>query len=87
MRWVRDRYEVMSSRFAEENLAYLPYVASGCSEEILEQATAFFSQPEHQVEGTAVSLEKTTDETAACVSLRRREVDSVVEYLVGLASR
>ena len=81
MRWIESRYPDISSRFAEENVAVLPYAAQGCSEKVLQRATEFFSQPEHQVEGTLDSLERTTDSTTDCLNLRRREGAAVEEYL------
>jgi len=81
MEWIRNRYGDLASHLAEENLAYLPYVAQGCSEEVLQEATKFFSQPDHQVEGTTVNLSKVTDATTDCLNLRRREGTSVAEYL------
>jgi alanyl aminopeptidase len=86
MNWIEDQYDTISSRFADEHVGLLPYVAYGCSEEILGKATKFFSQPEHQVDGTLASLEKATDVTTDCLNLRHREGDSVREYLAQVAA-
>ncbi|MEO1084663.1 MAG: ERAP1-like C-terminal domain-containing protein, partial [Acidobacteriota bacterium] len=62
-------------------LAFLPRVADGCSAERLERATAFFSQPENAVDGTARSLSRVSESIRSCVAMRARESPSVAAYL------
>ena len=81
MQWIESEYPAIAARLADEYLALLPYVAYGCNEEVLQRAKAFFSQTAHQVEGTSDSLDKAIDATTDCLSLRRREGDSVADYL------
>ena len=55
--WVTDNYERIASVLPPPYMAYLPFSAGGCEPERLEKAKAFFSQPAHQVEGTAEELQ------------------------------
>lgn len=79
--WLIANYDSVGSRLPPTWLANLPYTADGCSIERLEAANAFFSQPEHQVDGTHANLRKVAEEVTDCVNLRMREGASVEAYL------
>jgi alanyl aminopeptidase len=79
--WLRANYASVASRLRPSWLSYLPYFAGGCSIERLEAAKAFFSQPEHEVDGTQANLRKVAEEVSDCVNLRKREGASVETFL------
>ena len=63
----------------------MPFMASGCENERIEAARAFFAEPEHSVDGTEKNLQKVVDGITDCVSLREREGKAVSDYLNQLA--
>lgn len=81
MRWALDHYEGFEEKVNPEFLGFMPFVASGCSRERLEEATEFFSEPEHQVPGTLRTLQRVTEQVEECVALREREGEAVNAYL------
>jgi len=83
--WMTTNYENITSRLPKEFVAFMPFYAGGCSEERLEKAKVFFSDPEHNVEGTDKNLAKVTDQVTDCVNLRNREEAAVSKYLNQLA--
>jgi len=84
--WFLDHYDAFASRMPPEFVAFLPFVASGCSAERLERAREFFSQPDHRVDGTDVQLAKVSQQVSDCVHLRQREGAAVAGYLRSLAA-
>jgi alanyl aminopeptidase len=85
--WMMDSYEGIASRMPPMMMAYMPYMASGCSEERLAAARAFFAEPAHNVEGTDRNLEKVAESTGVCVDLREREGAKVADYLNRLSMK
>lgn len=81
MRWVLNHYAGFEEKVNPEFLGFMPFVASGCSRERLEESTAFFSEPEHQVPGTLRTLQRVTEQVNQCLSLREREGEGVGAYL------
>jgi len=79
--WMQANYDSVASKIPLSWLSNLPYLADGCSIERLETARAFFSQPEHQVDGTQANLRKVADAVTDCVNLRKREGASVEAFL------
>ncbi|MCZ6766991.1 MAG: hypothetical protein O7D32_08660, partial [bacterium] len=79
--WLLERYDDIAARMPGEFAAYMPYMASGCSEERLAAASAFFAKPEHQVKGTQNNMAKVVDSINDCVNLREREGETVSQYL------
>ncbi len=79
--WLRANYRNLTSRLPEMFAAFLPFAAGGCSEERLESGRAFFSEPEHIVDGTDANLAKVADQVRDCLNLRRREGERVAAYL------
>jgi len=75
--WLQANHDAVASRLPPVRVPSLPYYAGGCSIERLEAARVFFSQPEHQVNGTQANLRKVTDAVTDCVNLRKREGASV----------
>jgi len=79
--WMSKRYDEIAGRMPGEFAAYIPYIASGCSEERLAAARAFFAEPEHQVKGTQNNMAKVADQITDCVNLREREGETVSQFL------
>jgi len=85
--WMMESYDGIASRMPPMMMAYMPYMASGCSEERLAVARAFFAEPEHNVDGTDRNLEKVAEITGVCVDLREREGAKVADYLNRLSMK
>jgi alanyl aminopeptidase len=83
-KWMTDNYDEITSRIPAPYAAYMPYFARGCSSERLAAARQFFSEPEHNVDGTDNQLAKAADQVVDCVNLREREGEAVADYLNGL---
>ena len=79
--WLQTNYASVASKVPPIRLLYLPLFVGGCSMERLGAARAFFSQPEHQVDGTQAYLRKVAEEVTDCVNLRKREGASVEAFL------
>jgi alanyl aminopeptidase len=79
--WIVGHYEALTSRMPKEFIAFMPFIASGCSAERLARAREFFARPENRVEGTEVQLAKVAQQVGDCVELRRREGESVAAFL------
>jgi alanyl aminopeptidase len=79
--WLKEHYEAFSSRLPEAYRIYLPYFASGCSAQRLEEARAFFADPSHQAPGQEREFAKMAEGATDCVSLREREGAAVAAYL------
>jgi alanyl aminopeptidase len=86
-KWITDNYDVITSAIPPEFAAYMPQFASGCSSERLAAARQFFSEPEHNVDGTDNQLSKVSDRVMDCVNLREREGAAVADYLNGLLAK
>jgi alanyl aminopeptidase len=84
--WITKSYETLKARVPAQQIAYLPLYAMGCSGELLATATAFFSEPDHQVAGMDTQLARTTNQVTQCVKLREREGAGIAAYLQGLAA-
>ena len=82
-----DNYDEITSRIPAPYAAYMPYFARGCSSERLAAARQFFSEPEHNVDGTDNQLAKASDQVMDCVNLREREGEAVADYLNGLLAK
>ncbi|MDH3198460.1 MAG: M1 family metallopeptidase, partial [Candidatus Krumholzibacteria bacterium] len=75
--WLTENYDTIAGRVPEMFRAYMPYFASGCSEERLAAARAFFADPAHSVDGTDKNMQKVAEQVTDCVNLREREGDAV----------
>ena len=85
--WVEKNYAKIASRIPPEQVAFMPFYASGCSAQRLEAARVFFSQPEHSAMGTEKTLAKVTDQVGDCIGLREREGAAVADYLLEFAAQ
>jgi alanyl aminopeptidase len=83
--WMTRNFEAISNRITPDGVAFLPYLASGCSAERLAAASAFFGEPDHQVGGAERNMAKVADQVADCINLRDREGAVVAAYLSRLA--
>jgi alanyl aminopeptidase len=79
--WATSHYAEIAARIPPDFVAYLPFIAGGCSPDRLERARAFFAAPEHRVDGTDRQLAKVAEQVGDCANLRRREGGEVAEYL------
>jgi len=84
-RWMMSHYEQIASRVPPPALRFLPLFASGCSEERLKAATAFFGDPSRAAPGVEQTLERVGDNVHTCISLREREGERVSSYMRGFA--
>jgi aminopeptidase N len=80
-RWMTDHYDAITARIPAEFATFMPFYAAGCSEERLQHARAFFSDPKHQVPGQDVQLAEVADMVNDCVHLREREGEAMATYL------
>ena len=80
-RWFTENYDRIVERIPPLFVARLPRVAGGCSAQRLAAAKTFFSQPGHNVPGTARQLDIVAEQVTDCVHLRQREGAAVAKYL------
>jgi len=80
-RWMTEHYEAITGRIPAEFASFMPFFATGCSEERLQHARTFFADPKHQVSGQDVQLAEVTDQVNDCVRLREREGEAMTAYL------
>jgi hypothetical protein len=83
--WMTSNFDAIETRVPTEVMAYLPFLASSCSEERLLAARAFFDEPDHQLGGAERNMVKVADQTTDCINLRDREGDAVAAYLNRMA--
>ena len=76
-----ENYGELREKISPWRVPTLPNYAGGCSLVRLETARTFFSNPDHQVEGTAGYLVKVTDQVRDCARLRQRDGAAVAEFL------
>jgi len=79
--FMEQNYGLLKERLPEPVLAFMPRFAAGCSEERLQRAQKFFTQPEHVVPGTDRQLAKVTEAVKDCTRLRTREGGQVNTFL------
>ncbi len=79
--WVTENFEGIIKRLPPNNGIELVHYAGGCSEDLLQDARAFFSTPGHDLPGVDTELRKVADQVSDCVRLRRREQPAVAAFL------
>jgi alanyl aminopeptidase len=79
--WMTENFDTIAKRVPANDGIFLVHLASGCSDERLRQARAFFSDPAHALPGVDTELKKVADEVGDCVRLRARERGAVAAYL------
>ena len=84
-RWMTVHYDQVSARIPPFALRFMPGLASGCSEERLMAAKAFWSDPAHAVPGTEQTLDRVSDQVRTCRSLREREGEHATSYMRSFA--
>jgi aminopeptidase N len=84
-RWMTEHYDAITGRIPKEFATFLPFFASGCSEERLQNARTFFADPRHQAPGQEVQLSEVTDQVEDCLRLREREGNAMASYLEATA--
>ncbi|HYS04336.1 MAG TPA: M1 family metallopeptidase [Candidatus Dormibacteraeota bacterium] len=82
--WVTENFKPIVDRVPANYGIFLVHYASGCSDERLQAARDFFSDPAHDLPGVQTELKKVADEVSDCVRLRRRERPAVAEFLRSL---
>jgi len=85
--WMMANYDKIAERMPPMYMAYMPFFVSGCSQERLAVAEAYFAEPEHNAPGTGKNMLKVTEQVMDCVNLREREGPAVADYLSKLALR
>jgi hypothetical protein len=83
-RWLTENFDAVTGRLPGEFKGFMPFFAAGCSEERLDTAKAFFSDPDHQGPGTRKQLARVAELVGDCVALRDREGEAAARYLRGL---
>jgi alanyl aminopeptidase len=79
--WFRPHYAEVSARMPEVFRSALVRFADGCSNQRLEAARLFFSDPAHAPMGTDRELAELTGRVTSCVGLREREGAAVARAL------
>ncbi len=79
-----ENFKTIVDRVPANYGVFLVHYASGCSDERLQAARDFFSDPAHDLPGVQTELKKVADEVNDCVRLRRRERPVVAEFLRSL---
>jgi alanyl aminopeptidase len=87
LKWTMAHYDRLATRIPPPALRFLPLMGSGCSQERLEAAKAFFGDPSRGVPGVEQSLERVSDTVHGCISLREREGVAVGNYLRSLGAK
>jgi len=80
-KWMSENFGTIASKIPPMYLVYMPFTASGCSQERLAKAKVFFADPKHQVAGYEKQLAKVGDQVNDCAGLRQREGSLVATYL------
>jgi hypothetical protein len=62
-------------------LAFMPRIASGCSEDRVAAARTFFADPKRAAPGMEKEIAKVTEAVKDCAALRSREGAAVATYL------
>ena len=84
--WAMDHYDDFAARLPESTLAFLVYGGGGCSRERLAKALAFYSMPEHRVNGTERHMERVRASVNDCAGLREREGEAAARWLRAYAA-
>ncbi|MFN8586747.1 MAG: M1 family aminopeptidase [Candidatus Eisenbacteria bacterium] len=85
--FVTTHYAEIAARIPPPALRFLPMMGSGCSEERLQAAKAFFGDPARGIPGVESTLERVSDQVHGCMSLREREGAAVRRYLESLGAK
>jgi alanyl aminopeptidase len=85
--WFRQHYSEVAERLPEVFRSALVRFANGCSNERLEAARVFFSDPAHAPLGTDRELSELTGRVTSCVGLREREGAAVAHALAASGAR
>jgi alanyl aminopeptidase len=80
--WAAKNYDRMIAALPPFYVIYYPWMASGCSQERLDSAKAFFAGPAHAPPGTETELKKMAATVVECIGLREREGPAVRDYLL-----
>ncbi len=84
--WTVAHYAELTGRIPPDFVAFMPFIAAGCSEDRLARAEAFFARTEHRVEGTERQLARVAEQVRDCAALRLREGPAVAAYLERFAA-
>lgn len=85
--WFVANYDEIVAKMPPAFRAFMPYFASGCEEERLVAARAFFAEPEHQAPGIDRQIERVSEGVLECAGLRAREGASVRQFLAAVPMR
>src|SRR5262249_21324194 len=85
-RWMTKNYTTILSETTPLAALTMPAFAGGCSTERLEEARAFFHEPEHNRPGVERELAKVGDQVTDCAGLHDREGGSVAAFFKQMAA-
>ena len=80
-RFFTENYEVIQKRMPPMFLAFMPRIATGCSEERVAATRVFFSDPTRKAPGMDKEMAKVAESVKDCAGLRAREGAAVAAYL------
>ncbi len=82
-RWVVQNYDALTARLPAYRVAMLPLLARNCDPALLPEVRAFFGDPDHQAQGTLVTLEDVVARIEQRAALREREQGNIARKLGG----
>ncbi|MEO5988269.1 MAG: M1 family aminopeptidase [Candidatus Eisenbacteria bacterium] len=85
--WMTANYDALAGKVPPPALRFMPMMGSGCDAARLAATQAFFSDPKHAVPGVESALERVSDNTRTCITLRQREGGAVRSYLQSLGTK
>jgi alanyl aminopeptidase len=85
--WTLKRHAEIATRLPPNFLVRVMSLSQGCGDDRLAAARAFYSEPTHHILGGERAMERMTDATKDCISLRDREARRVAEYLRSVTAR
>jgi alanyl aminopeptidase len=76
-----ENFEAVQKKLPPMFLAFMPGIATGCSEERAAAARTFFADPKRMAPGMEKEMAKVSEGVKDCVALRSREGAAVASYL------
>ncbi len=80
-RFFTENFEAVQKKLPPMFLAFMPGIASGCSEDRVAAARTFFADPKRTAPGMEKEMAKVSEAVKDCAALRSREGTAVATYL------
>jgi alanyl aminopeptidase len=80
-RFFTENFDAVQKKLPPMFLAFMPGIATGCSEERAAAARTFFADPKHSAPGMEKEMAKVSEAVKDCAALRSREGAVVATYL------